>query len=189
MCLIGLTLSLASNFVQAQVQKGDQPPTMEKQKFGPEVARLSFLTGNFVVELMTYDSPMGKGGPGTGHNSAYWVMDSTFVMMDHEDESLAGKYKGHGMFTYDRQENLYKCWWFDNMGGGTLYTGGFDGDTLVLSTDMKTPQGSAKMKLMWHPAGQQVKFRIMSDMGKGFAMLLESTSTRSRRGLKVRAIK
>ncbi|MCI0330066.1 MAG: DUF1579 domain-containing protein [candidate division Zixibacteria bacterium] len=162
---------------EQQPQQGGAPP---KPKFGPELAKLSFLVGNFTTENMTHDSPMGKGGPGKGRNMNRWGLDSLFVMANYEGTMAGmGDYKGHGMFTYDGQAQQYKCWWFDNFGNHSEYTGSFVGDTLAMESEIPTPQGNVKERIMWHPEGKKVKFQMTWDMGQGPVPMMEETATPS----------
>ena len=174
---IGLILAVNATLCAQEQQQGGAPP---KPKFGPELARLSFLTGNFTTENMTYDTPVGKGGPGKGRNMNRWGLDSLFVMANYEGTMAGmGDYKGHGMFTYDWQTGQYKCWWFDNYGNHNDYTGSFIGDTLTMESELVTPQGNLKERILWYPEGKKVKFRMTWDMGQGPIPVMEETATPS----------
>ena len=173
-----LTVFAGLAFAQEQQpQQGGPPP---KPKFGPELARLSFLTGTFTTENMTHDTPMGKGGPGKGRNMNRWDLDSIYVIANYEGTMAGmGSYKGHGLFTYDAQAGQYKCWWFDNFGSHSEYSGNFVGDTLTMESEMQTPQGPAKERISWHPERKKVKFRMVWDMGQGPVPVMEETATPS----------
>jgi uncharacterized protein YodC (DUF2158 family) len=174
--LLAAATAFGLAFAQEQ-QQGGPPP---KPKFGPELARLSFLAGTFTTENMTFDTPMGKGGPGKGRNINRWDLDSLYVIANYEGRMAGmGDYKGHGMFTYDTPSGQYKCWWFDNFGNHSEYTGNFVGDTLALESELQTPQGPFKERIMWHPEGKKVKFRMVWDMGQGPIPVMEETATPS----------
>ena len=177
------TLVAAGTALLAQEQKIPEGVTPPKPKFGPELAKLSFLVGNFTTENITFDTPMGKGGPGKGRNMNRWGLDSLFVMATYEGTmATMGNYQGHGMFTYDWPTGQYKCWWFDNYGNHNEYTGNFMGDTLALESEIPTPQGNLKEKIMWHAEGKKVKFRMVWDMGQGPIPVMEETATLSGAG-------
>ncbi|HXF49242.1 MAG TPA: DUF1579 family protein [Verrucomicrobiae bacterium] len=181
LCLLTLGTAL---FAAAALFAQEQPPAagMEppKPKFGPELARLSFLVGNFSSENMAHPSPMGNGGPGKGRNINRWDLDSIFLMFNYEGELAGmGGYKGKGMLTYDGRDGQYKCWWFDNFGSSNLYQGTFAGDTLLLEGEIPLPQGTLKEKIMWHPEGKKFKFRLFQDWGQGFNLAMEETATPS----------
>jgi len=162
---------------EGQAPEGMAPP---KPKFGPELAKLSFLAGNFSTENMAHPSPMGPGGPGKGRNMNRWDLDSLFLVFNYEGEmSGMGSYKGKGLFTYDGRDGKYKCWWFDNFGSSNLYQGNFEGDTLLLDGEIPLPQGTLKEKIMWHPEGKKFKFRLFQDWGQGFNLSMEETATPS----------
>lgn len=177
--IIGLVFG-AGLSLWAQEQKPAEGMTPPKPKFGPELARLSFLAGNFSSESMAHPSPMGNGGPGKGRNVNGWDLDSLFLVFNYEGELAGlGGYKGKGMLTHDGRDGRYKCWWFDNFGSSNLYQGGFAGDTLVLEGEIPLPQGVLKEKIMWHPEGKKFKFRLFQDWGQGFNLSMEETATPS----------
>src|SRR3990172_6130212 len=98
MSLAGLAVLVGLAFAQEQQQpEGMMPP---KPKFGPELAKLSFLAGNFSTDNVAYPSPMSTGGPGKGRNMNRWELDSLFLVCNYEGEIAGlGSYKGKGMFT------------------------------------------------------------------------------------------
>ena len=175
--LVGLFFA-AFGMLWAQAQPPGVPPP--QPKFGPALAKLSFLAGTFTTENKTHDTPMGKGGPGKGRSIDHWGLDSLYLMTSYEGTMAGmGNYEGHGMFTYDGPTQSYKCWWFDNYGNHNEYTGNFVGDTLALEAEIPSPQGSVKEKIMWHPEGKKVKFRMVWDTGQGSVLVMEETATPS----------
>lgn len=181
--LVGVIL-LSANLLLAE-EKKPEPEMMQKPKFSPELAKLNFLVGKFDLDIMTYKNPMGEGGPGKGKSDNRWSLDSMFMMIDHEDNGPMGHYLGHGLVTYDMMKGKYKLWWFTNWGEATDYEGNFVGDTLNLVSTMNMPDGSSfSLKLMYHPEGKKVKFRIFSDDGKGWNPLLDVTYNPTKGGKK-----
>jgi len=173
--LTGLLFLLTLSLLQAEDKKSEQE-MMQKPKFSPELAKLNFLVGKFDLDVMMYKNPMGEGGPGKGKSNNYWGLDSMFLMIEHEDTSPMGHYLGHGLLTYDMTKGKYKLWWFTNWGEASDYEGDFIGDTLNLETSMDMPDGSKfALKLMYHPEGKKVKFRIFADEGKGYNLLMDAS--------------
>lgn|SRR5574341_819612 len=173
--VIGLSFLLSLSLSQAE-EKMPEQEMMQRSKFSPELAKLNFLVGKFDLDVMVYKNPMGEGGPGKGTSNNYWVLDSMFLMIDHEDTSPMGHYLGHGLLTYDMRVGKYKLWWFTNWGEATDYEGDFVGDTLDLEKTMDMPDGSKfALKLMYHLEGKKVNSRISGDQGKGYNPLLEVT--------------
>jgi len=176
---VGLLLA-AGTMLWAQEQKAPEGMTRPMPKFGPELAKLSFLAGNFSTENVAYPSPMSKGGSGKGRNMNRWELDSLFLVFNYEGEIAGlGSYKGKGLFSYDGKDSKYKCWWFDSFGSNVFYQGNFIGDTLLLEGEIPLPQGVLKEKIMWHPEGKKFKFRMMQDWGQGFSLSMEETATPS----------
>ncbi len=187
-----IALSLAALVIlfcltNAQEQQQPEMTAPPMPKFGPELAKLSFLAGNFSTENVAYPSPMSTGGSGKGRNMNRWELDSLFLVCNYEGEIAGlGRYKGKGMFTYDGRDGKYKCWWFDSFGSNTLYQGNFIGDTLLLEGETPLPQGTLKEKIMWHPEGKKFKFWMLQDWGQGFNLSMEETATPSVTGTKMR---
>ncbi len=181
--IAGLVLLLFT--VLLAEEKKPEQEMMQKPKFSPELAKLNFLAGRFDLDLMTYKNPMGEGGPGKGKSDNHWSLDSMFVIINHEDDSPLGHYLGHGILGYDIMRGKYKLWWFTNWGEATDYEGNFVGDTLNLATTMNMPDGSSfSLKLMYHPEGKKVKFRIFADEGKGYNLLMDATYNPTKGGKK-----
>ncbi len=180
--LIAVVCFTLVSLIHAQTAKDQTPQQPERPKFTAALAKLSFLAGTFDVTLTQYESPMAKAGTGNGHNTTHWDLDSLFLIMDHEDESPNGHYKGHGVFSYDAPSKQYTCWWFNNWGGTTEYKGDFVGDTLELAAEVQSPNGIMPMKLLWYPDGKRVGFKIFSEMGKGEMLLMESINTPVKKG-------
>jgi len=175
-----IVLVLISGLAETQEQKSEQKGAMPKPKFGPELAKLAFLVGNFSTENIAYDTPMGKGGPGKGRNMNRWDLDSMYVIVNYQGEiATMGHYEGHGMITFDWQSSQYKCWWFDNYGNHSEYTGSFTGDTLSMEGGFATPAGNVKERIMWHPEGKKFKFLTTWDMGQGPMPVMAETATPS----------
>ena len=88
-----------------------------------------------------------------------------------------GNYKGQGFLTYDRQEKQYVLSMFNNFGDHPIYKGNFNGDTLVLGTDIAFPGGSFKQKLLWYRDNTNVMLQVLNDMGTGFMPVVAQTYT------------
>ncbi len=175
--LAALLLTIALS--QAQEQKQEQAPAMPRPKFGPELAKLSFLVGDFTTETAIQPNPMmPNGSTGKGRSTLKWGLDSMFLIIEETSQSaLLGNYKGQGLLTYDRQEKQYVLSMFNNFGDHPVYKGDFNGDTLVLETDVPIPGGSFKQKLMWYRDKKNVRLQIMNNMGTGFMPVIEQTYT------------
>src|SRR5215471_15004244 len=87
-----------------------------------EHKRLAMFAGEWTGEEMVYPSRWNAGGPATSRVSAridlngFYLIQNTVQMRDGK-ESFAT----HGVFTYDREDRLYKLFWFDSLGGNARH--------------------------------------------------------------------
>jgi hypothetical protein len=162
-----------------QGQTTSDSSTSKKPTLGAEQARIEFLVGTFTtVTSIPPSPPMPKGATGKGTSAVSWVLDSKFLSIEEQSiNSLFGQYKGHGMLGFDAQTHQYVLSMFSNFGDHPTYQGNFAGDTLVLQTKVQAPRGSFDQKLQWYKDGGVVKLRVLNDLGKGFLLVLEETST------------
>src|ERR1700676_273154 len=100
-----------------------------------EHRRLAAFVGEWNGEEMVYPSRWTAGGPATSHvvsridlNGFYLIQDTR--QMRDGNETFAT----HGVFTYDREDRLYKLFWHDSLGycPPAPASGGWNGKTLIL---------------------------------------------------------
>lgn len=142
-------------------------------------AKLQFLAGSFTTATMMPPGPsIPKGASGKGASVIAWTLDSMFLSIDEQStNSLFGRYQGHGMLGFDAPTHQYVLSMFNNFGDHPSYKGSFVGDTLVLLTKVPMPPRPFDQKVVWYKEGDGVKMRVLNDMGKGFALVLEQTAT------------
>jgi len=153
----------------------------ERPAFGPEQAKLAFLVGSFTTATHIPPSAMAPdGADGKGTSNAEWGLDSMFVILDEQSSTgFLGNYKGHGVLGFDRRDGKYSLSMFNNFGDTPQYRGNFSGDTLVLMTKVDYPNGSFDQKLVWYQENKMVRLKVYNDMGTGFVLSIEETSTPS----------
>ncbi len=171
------SLLATGGLLLAQEQKTPKGSALPKPKFGPELAKLGFLAGDFMTETAIPANPaMPQGASGKGRAKNNWGLDSMFLSVEEiSNNSLLGNYKGQGFLTFDRQEKQYVLSMFNNFGDHPVYKGQFHGDTLILETLVPMPGGSFTQRLNWYPDGKNVKLQIFNDMGKGPALAIDQT--------------
>ena len=82
-----------------------------------EHRKLAAFAGEWTGEEMVYPSRWNAGGPATSRVVAridlngFYLIQDTLQMRDGK-ESFAT----HGVFTYDREDRLYKLFWLDSLG-------------------------------------------------------------------------
>ncbi len=167
---------LASSFLVAQ----DSSP-FQKPSPGSERAKLAFLVGTFTTETRVAPSPMApNGGVGKGTTVMTWGLDSMFVVIDEQSvNQVFGSYKGYGLLGFDRRDGKYFLSMFNNFGDDPQYRGNFNGDTLTLMTKVEFPGGSFDQKLLWFKEKNTIRLKIFNDVGEGFTLAIDETSTPS----------
>lgn|SRR5574337_614659 len=104
---------------------GGNPMTLEQH------LRLVFLIGRWEEEVTYAEAPASEGKV-----TARWTARPAmglYVRIQYEDDAQPRPYRAFGVLTYDREERVYRMWWFDNVAGVGEYRGNFIGENhLVL---------------------------------------------------------
>jgi len=80
---------------------------------------------------------MPGGGAGTGVNTVRLGPGGFSILMDQRSKSAMGPFVGHGVFTRDPNDKLYRFVWADSMAPGVIIeTGRKEGDRLVFTGDV-----------------------------------------------------
>jgi hypothetical protein len=115
---------------------------MEMPRPGEAHARLAALVGEWTGPETMHPAPWDPtGGPATGRLVNTSILDGFAVMQQYaQNRGGAESFKGHGVFWYDQAAGEYVMTWWDSVaGGGSHFRGRFEGDRLVLVSEM--PQG------------------------------------------------
>ena len=181
-----LTIALVVGQATAQKKTASESSVMQKPASGGERVKLGFLVGSFKTETRIPPLPsLPKGATGKGTSVVAWALDSMFLVIDDQSfNSLLGNYKGHGLLGFDHQSKEYVLSMFNNFGDRPSYSGNFVGDTLVLEAKVPYLGGTFDQKLLWNKDGQTVRLRVLNNLGKGYQLSLEQTSTPDAHGMK-----
>lgn len=152
------------------------PAQMVKPEFGPEREKLSFLVGQFNTKT---EITMGdNSSSSSGYVKAHWGLDSMFVLIaSSEANPMMGEYKGFGVLGYDSRNGEYELSMFNNFAELTQYKGNFVGDTLILKSQIDTPQGPIDQELKWYKSGESVRLEVLNDLGQGYILTVDQTAT------------
>ncbi len=115
---------------------------MEMPKPGDPHKRLEALVGEWTGPETVHPAPWDPaGGQAVGEVVNSWILDGFAVMQQYAQiRNGTRNFAGHGVFWYDPAADEYGMTWWDTMGGSAShFRGRFDGDRLVLVSDM--PQG------------------------------------------------
>ncbi len=109
---------------------------MEMPKPGPGHERLEVLAGSWDGEERMYPSQWDpEGGTAAGRTTSRLALNGFALISDYE-QKRDGKvtFTGHGVYTYDPEEERYTLHWFDCLGSPPeVFSGRFDGDVLTLA--------------------------------------------------------
>jgi hypothetical protein len=100
-----------------------------------EHRKLAAFAGEWTGEEMVYPSRWTAGGPATSKVSARIDLNGLYLIQDTR-QTRDGKetFATHGVFTYDRDDRLYKLFWHDSLGyyPPSPASGGWSGKSLIL---------------------------------------------------------
>ena len=101
----------------------------------PEMKELRDMIGVWTTDEKFEPSPMmPPGGTATGTNTARLGPGGFSVLIDQRSKSAMGPFVGHGVFTWDPNDKVYRFTWVDSMTPGVVIeTGRKDGDRIVLT--------------------------------------------------------
>src|SRR5260221_11961422 len=99
-----------------------------------EHRKLAVFAGEWSGEEMVQPSRWTAGGPATSHVVARIDLNGFYLIQDTR-QMRDGKetFATHGVFTYDREDRLYKLYWHDSLGSfpPSPASGGWTGTTLT----------------------------------------------------------
>ncbi|MBV9529832.1 MAG: DUF1579 family protein [Bradyrhizobium sp.] len=100
-----------------------------------EHRRLKVLAGNWSGEETIYPSRWTEGGPASSRVTARIDLNGFYLIQDTR-QMRGGKesFAAHALFTYDRDDRLYKLFWHDSLGyfPPSPASGGWVGKVLTL---------------------------------------------------------
>ena len=82
-----------------------------------EHRKLAVFAGEWTGEETVFPSRWNVGGPATSHVTARIDLNGFYLIQDSR-QTRDGKesFATHGVFTYDREDRLYKLFWHDSLG-------------------------------------------------------------------------
>lgn len=79
--------------------------------------RLAAFAGEWAGEEMIYPSPFFEPGPAVSHVVARVDLNGFCVIQDYRQMRQGQQiFAGHGVFTFDRDDRLFKLFWHDSLG-------------------------------------------------------------------------
>src|ERR1700738_2660325 len=118
---------------------GEARPMAEDHLAAPqplaEHRRLAAFAGEWSGEETGYSSRWGEGGSATSHVTARSDLNGFYLIQDTRQTRNGGEtFASHALFTYDREDRLYKLFWHDSLGyhPPSPASGGWSGKSLIL---------------------------------------------------------
>ena len=152
---------------------------MDMPKPSPGHLLLNKLVGTWEGEETMHSSQWDpKGGVAFGRNIHKLSLGGFAILADYEQErGGAITFTGHGVYTYDPEEDRYTLHWFDSMGSPPeVFAGGFQGDILTLAHG--GPGMHARMTSDFSTPGVMKAMMEMSQDGQDWKVLFEATYKR-----------
>ncbi|MGA7808650.1 DUF1579 family protein [Bradyrhizobium sp.] len=101
----------------------------------PEHERLAAFAGEWHGEETVHPSRWTEGGAATSQVTARIALNGFYLIQDsRQTRDGRESFAAHALFTYDREDRLYKLFWHDSLGyyPPSPASGGWTGKTLTL---------------------------------------------------------
>ena len=153
---------------------------MEMPKPTDAHRRMAALAGRWAGQERMHPSPWDpKGGTATGRADNRMALDGFALLHDYvQERSGAVSFTGHGVLSFDTQEQCYMMHWWDSMGVGVnVFKGTFAGNTLSLSRREAKGYG----RCVWEfPNDKSYRFRMeFSQDGQQWQPFMEGEYNRA----------
>jgi hypothetical protein len=152
---------------------------MEMPKPTEAHKKLTHLVGRWTGQEHISPSPWDpKGGVATGRSDNRIALEGFALLHDYEQErNGAITFRGHGVLTYDAQEQCYRMHWWDSMGSPVNeLSGAFEGATLKMTS--RGPQGLNRVVWDFSQAGRYRFEMEVSPDGQQWLTFMEGDYTR-----------
>ena len=139
---------------------------MEMPKPSDAHRKLEKFVGNWFGEEKIAPSPWdAQSGTAIGRVNNRLALDGFIVVQDYEQErNGAVNYRGHGVFSYDANQNAHLLHWWDSMGmTPNVFKGAFDGQTVTLTCD----DGPMKSRAIFKLGDNDYSFRMEASQDGG----------------------
>ena len=151
---------------------------MEMPKPSDAHRQLEKFVGNWIGEEKTMPSPWDpQGGSARASVINRLALDGFVVVQDYEQErNRAVVFRGHGVFSYDANQQCYLMHWWDSMGmPPNVFKGNFDGQIVTLTSD----DGPMKSRATFNLGDNHYSFRMeVSQDGTNWMTFMEGTYAR-----------
>jgi hypothetical protein len=156
------------------------PTQKQTPKPAPELKKLDYFAGTWIVEGEIKPGFMGPGGRFTGTNRVQW-MDGAFFLMTHSEFNGAfGKGSETSNMGYDSNEKMYTYDSFNSLGEADHAKGKVEGNTWTWQSETRMGPQTVKGRLtikMLSATTYNFKFEMSPD-GAHWNTVLEGKDTK-----------
>jgi hypothetical protein len=127
---------------------------IEFAKLAPQHEAFKHVVGQWKAETTESWPGMDKPNVSTGTAVCRLMMDGRFLQQRYESEYHGTKFRGLGIYGYDKSKKKYFCVWLDNLSTGPTFSEGeydTESDQLVLEGEVASPMGNMPTRSVIKP--------------------------------------
>lgn len=109
-----------------------------------ECHQFNFWIGKWKVEWENSDSSKSDGT-----NTVNLILDSC-VIEENFDGNPGMPFRGKSLSVYNQNLKIWQQTWVDDTGGYIVFTGGMEGDKMILSRSIETPKGLLLQRMVFY---------------------------------------
>ncbi|MBI1851098.1 MAG: DUF1579 family protein [Planctomycetes bacterium] len=183
LAFLAAVLTTVAAFAQEPSTKSDAAQ-MTPPKPSPDHVKLGFLVGKWSGEQVYAPGPESpEGGKAQGSIESSWDLNDLALATRFKSTSARMSYEARAFTVWNGEKKRYEMHWFDGWGFAQVYTGGFEGEQLVLEAHFDVMGHSGKERVTFSRASAtQIRMLLERDTGRGFAKVMESTFARQAGG-------
>lgn len=152
----------------AQAQAQAQSQTAETPQPGPEVEKLGYFVGAWMMEAELKESALGPASKVNGRDMCRWMPGKFFVTCRLEHKGPMEPVMALGVLGYDADKKVYTSASYNNLGVTETANGAFENGTWTWSSDRILGGKPVKSRIVMSdttPSGYKVRWET-SDNGK-----------------------
>lgn len=135
-------------------------------KPGPELRKLDYFVGTWIMNGEMKPTAMGRGGKMTETDRNQWMEGGFFLVVHSEFKTPMGDGAGVAYMGYDPNEKVYTYDEFNSMGEAIHSRGAVHSDTWIWSGERKTDGEITRTRLIqkvMSPSSYDFRFEMSAD--------------------------
>jgi hypothetical protein len=149
-------------------------------KPGPELKKLDYFAGTWIMTGEMKPGPMGAGGKITETDRNQWMEGGFFLVVNSEFKTPMGDGSGVAYLGYDPIEKVYTYDEFNSMGEAIHSRGEVNSDTWIWRGERKTGEDITKTRMVQKitsPASYDFRFETSHD-GRTWTTVMEGKAAK-----------